>query len=68
MFKLVLKGILFYITVLFTLFFMMGIDSLGGLKMFASMGIILILSLSCKVLITEEELDKITFQKLIGKL
>lgn len=67
MFKLILKGILLYITVLFTAFFMMGVDSLEGLEIFTSMGIILILFLSCKLLITEEELDKITFQRFIGK-
>ena len=66
--KLIFKGILFYITFLFTLFFMLGVDSIMDNGIFLQFMIVeMILVLICTNIISKDELYKITFSKYLNK-
>lgn len=66
--KLIFKGILFYITFLFTLFFMLGVDSIMDNGIFLHFMIVeMILVLTCTNIISKDELYKITFSKYLNK-
>lgn len=66
--KLIFKGVLFYITFLFTLFFMLGVDSIMDNDIFLQFMIVeMILVLTCTNIISKDELYKITFSKYLNK-
>lgn len=68
---LIIKGILFYSTVILTLIFIMAIDALAEksmLNMLIYPCLITLLSYTCIKTITGEELEKITFIKYIENL
>lgn len=66
--KLIIKGVLFYITFLFSIFFFLGVDSImdNGL-FFIFCAIELILVLLCRIFISKRDLYKITLNKYLNK-
>lgn len=68
-FKLIIKGVLLYVTTLVTLLYMMGIDSTYDNGYFFH-GLILVLILVgvCYNTINEEELEILTFNKYLNHL
>lgn len=68
-FKLIIKGVLLYVTILVTLLYMMGIDSIYDNGYFFH-GLILVLILIgvCYNTINEEELKILTFNKCLNHL
>ena len=61
--KLILKGIVFYTTMLLAMIYIMAIDSLSILATIGGFALILSLFLLCCHNISEEEYDKIVFKK-----
>lgn len=68
-FKLIIKGVLLYVTTLVTLLYMMGIDSIYDNRYFFH-GLILVLILigMCYNTINKEELEILTFNKYLNHL
>lgn len=68
-FKLIIKGVLLYVTTLVTLLYMMGIDSIYDNGYFIH-GLILVLILVgvCYKTINKEELEILTFNKYLNHL
>lgn len=68
-FKLIIKGVLLYVTTLVTLLYMMGIDSIYDNGYFIH-GLILVLILIevCYKTINKEELEILTFNKYLNHL
>lgn len=68
-FKLIIKGVLLYVTTLVTLLYMMGIDSIYDNGYFFH-GLILVLILigMCYKTINKEELEILTFNKYLNHL
>lgn len=68
-FKLIIKGVLLYVTTLVTLLYMMGIDSIYDNGYFFH-GLILVLILVgvCYKTINKEELEILTFNKYLDNL
>lgn len=68
-FKLIMKGVLLYVTTLVTLLYMMGIDSVYDNGYFFH-GLILVLILIgvCYKTINKEELEILTFNKYLNHL
>ena len=68
-FKLIIKGVLLYVTTLVTLLYMMGIDSIYDNGYFFH-GLILVLVLIgvCYKIINKEELEILTFNKYLNHL
>lgn len=68
-FKLIIKGVLLYVTILVTLLYMMGIDSIYDNGYFIH-GLILVLILVgvCYKTINKEELKTLTFNKYLNHL
>lgn len=67
--KLICKAILFYITMIITMIFMAGVDSLSDEGLIAWIVIIAILFYACKkAKYTDKELDIISGNALINKL
>lgn len=66
--KLIIKGVLFYITLLFSIFFFLGVDSImdNGL-FFTFCAVELILVLLCRIFISKRDLYKITLSKYLNK-
>lgn len=62
--KLIIKGMLLYITFFFTLIFMMGVDSIYDQGLFLPfIGVETLLIALCKRTISENEVKKLTFTK-----
>lgn len=63
-FKLIIKGMLLYITILATIIFMMGIDSIydNGYFLHGFVLIVLLIGICCKT-INKEELEILTLYK-----
>lgn len=68
MIKIILKGILFYSTFILCILFVCGIDSIYE-QGYLFIGLFVIISLIylCKTIISEEEIDIISFYKLFNK-
>lgn len=68
-FKLIVKGVLLYVTTLVTLLYMMGIDSIYDNGYFIH-GLVLVLILVgvCYKTISKEELEILTFNKYLNHL
>lgn len=66
--KLIIKGVLFYITLFFSIFFFLGVDSIydNGL-FFIFCAVELILVLLCRIFISKRDLYIITFSKYLNK-
>ena len=61
---LVFKGMLFYITFLFSIFFFLGVDSIYDKGLFLPfIGVEILLIALCKRVISKEEMEKLTFTK-----
>lgn len=67
--KMILKGILLYSTVIFTIIYLCAIDSVVNNTLIFIMYtlLILILLVLCAVYITEDEMYKLTFTKIENK-
>ena len=68
-FKLIIKGVLLYVTTLVTLLYMMGIDSIYNNGYFIH-GLIFVVALVfvCYKTINKEELEILTFNKYLNNL
>lgn len=69
--KLILKGILFYITFIYTIFFMCAIDSIttmGFNYLIESSVVSLLLLLLCCIFINLKDIEKLTFYKWFDKI
>lgn len=61
-----LKGMLLYITFFFTLIFVMGVDSIYDQGLFLPfIGVEILLVALCKRVINEDEIEKLTFTKIL---
>lgn len=68
-FKLIIKGVLLYVTTLVTLLYMMGIDSIyDNGDFFHGLILVLILVGVCYKTINKEELEILTFNKYLNHL
>jgi hypothetical protein len=61
--KILIKGIIFYITTIATMLYVMVIDSLGCFATIGGFALLFVLILSCTHNISKEEFEKITFSK-----
>ena len=65
-FKLILKGIMLWITAFVTVLFIAGIDSIyNNGYFFQTLAVVIVMILCCHKLISEEEFKKVTFYNLL---
>ena len=65
-FKLILKGIMLWITAFVTILFIVGIDSIyDNGYFFQTLAVVIVMIFCCHKLISEEEFKKVTFYNLL---